>query len=153
MATTSTPAHQKQNEYTPQPVGSASTIVENPSAQPTPGTDLQSSTLKQESLQHLNGVPPSTDGEVNAASPTETRRTLNSILHAGNAIAVSQAGSSTMDAAFTGADSSPLQARASLLSSLNRTASAAGMRENARSPFRQDLVMSGNGGMGRFGFR
>lgn len=45
--------------------------------------------------------------------------------------------------------SSPLQARASLLSSLNRTASA--------SPFRQDLqregVVSGGNGMGRFGFR
>lgn len=44
--------------------------------------------------------------------------------------------------------SSPLMARASLLSSLNRTASAMG---RTKSPFRSDLVAGG--GMGRFGFR
>lgn len=149
-AAASTPANQRRNEYTPQPVGSASTIVENPSAQQTPGTDLQSSALKQEPGQQINGFPPTTNGDTGSTSPTDTRRNLNNILQAGNAIHSTSTGG---DAAFVGVNSSPLQAKASLLSNLNRTTSAAGMRESTRSPFRQDLLTSGNGGMGRFGFR
>lgn len=60
---------------------------------------------------------------------------------------------------YLGAMSSPLQARANLLTSLNRTAS----RAETRSPFRQQVsatdgasvsgTAGGGSGMGRFGFR
>lgn len=64
---------------------------------------------------------------------------------------------------YLGAMSSPLQARANLLTSLNRTAS----RAETRSPFRQQISTTdgagvggtggggggGGSGMGRFGFR
>ncbi|KAJ9657527.1 hypothetical protein H2198_004288 [Neophaeococcomyces mojaviensis] len=161
---TSTPANQqKRADYTPQAIGSASTIVENPSAQPTSAFNTpHDSAVKQEP--QLNGLP-TTNGfgsanisRNNSVSPTETRRTINSMLQAGNAAAaqsseyhqpMTTAGDSTL---FAGVNSSPLQARAALLTGLNRTASVQPAdRENTRSPFRQGLVSGG--GMGRFGFR
>jgi len=60
-----------------------------------------------------------------------------------------------MSSLFGGVNSSPLQARAALLTSLNRTASVQPGdnmgREGTRSPFRQGLLSGA--GMGRFGFR
>lgn len=122
----------------------------------------------------VNGVGTAANGSGDATptpqiSPTETRRTINNMLQAGATAAAQQhamtATSGSADAHSHGhghgmgyLGSSPLLARASLLSGLNRTASA--------SPFRRDLgmqtatptqgegVMSVNGpGMGRFGFR
>ncbi|KAK5940430.1 hypothetical protein PMZ80_006845 [Knufia obscura] len=156
--------------------GGASTIPENPT--PQTNTDLASSAMKQEpgTTSHAfnfnhnlsNGVSTTNGIGDTSISPTETRRTINNMLQAG-ATAAAQQQSMTVTAsasanatpasvsehAYLGAGmgmnvhSSPLQARASLLSSLNRTASA--------SPFRQDLqregVVSGGNGMGRFGFR
>ncbi|KAK5087883.1 hypothetical protein LTR05_002098 [Lithohypha guttulata] len=158
---TSTPAHQlRRNDFTPQPVGSASTILENASAQPTPGTDAPSSAMKHEYgtiHAQTNGIATSTstNGDVNGVnvSPSDTRRTINNMLQAGSAAAAAghQPNNTPGDAMYLGVNSSPLLARASLLSNLNRTASATGMRENMRSPFKTDLVASG--GMGRFGFR
>lgn len=93
---------------------------------------------------------------------------MNNMVMAGTS--VSQAGSTqptnattagTDGTGYLGALSSPLQARASLLTSLNRTAS----RAETKSPFRQGLAAegvgggtgpgpgSGGSGMGRFGFR
>ncbi|MBA7493803.1 hypothetical protein ES702_04368 [subsurface metagenome] len=74
---------------------------------------------------------------------------------AGNSVSAQHANVSATTAAdggYISAMSSPLQARASLLTSLNRTAS----RAETRSPFRQGLAAEGaggGGGMGRFGFR
>lgn len=149
-----TPAPQtRRTEYTPAPV-SGSTIVDPNN--PTPGTDLHSSVVKHEPM--TNG---DVDGEYSSrnVSPTETRRTISNMLQAGSAAAAAYATSSQneTDRDKNGlpdwmqvGNSSPLQARASLLSSLNRTASAMG-RDSTKSPFRTDLVAGG--GMGRFGFR
>lgn len=157
-AMTTTPAHQRRNgtEATPAPIGSASTIVENPSMEPTPTqTEAASSNAKP----GMTGVQ--VNGQVNhrpheAVSPSETRRTISNMLQAGATAAAAQQRSRTpaseSNGIYLGVNSSPLQARASLLSNLNRTASATGMRDSTRSPFRQDLVASA-GGMGRFGFR
>lgn len=158
---TATPAHQKaNNQYTPAPhgSGSASTIPENP----TPQTDLPSSAIK---LEHTNKGMPTTngDGPDLSISPTETRRTVNNMVLAGNSVSQAQHNNATTitttdggGGGYLSAMSSPLQARASLLTSLNRTAS----RAETRSPFRQGLATSaegggtgGGGGMGRFGFR
>lgn len=74
---------------------------------------------------------------------------------AGNSVSAQHANTAattTADGGYISAMSSPLQARASLLTSLNRTAS----RAETRSPFRQGLAAEGaggGGGMGRFGFR
>lgn len=156
--TFSTPANQQQPngvDLTPIPGGSASTIVEDPT--PTQ-TDGASSAVKPEPV-ITNGLP-LTNGNVEGISPSETRRTINNMLQAGASAAAAAAAqhrsatpASDNNAVYLGVNSSPLQARASLLSSLNRTASAAAMREQTRSPFRRDLVASGAGGMGRFGFR
>lgn len=100
----------------------------------------------------MNGLSATvTNGESTSISPTETRRTINNMLQAGAVASQSHQPTSEPNSAYVGVNSSPLQARASLLSSLNRTASATGMRESTRSPFRADLIASG--GMGRFGFR
>lgn len=169
---TATPAHQqKRHDYTPQPHGSggASTIVENPT--PQTNTEVASSAMKQEpgtgAASHAhslaNGMS-ATNGDVSTSiSPSDTRRTINNMLQAGaTAAAQQQALTATSGEQHyvgvgvgVGVNSSPLVARASLLSSLNRTASAAGTRESTQSPFRQDVgVMAASGpGMGRFGFR
>jgi len=165
---TSTPANQrKRAEYTPQAIGSASTIIENPSAQPSSAINTpHDSAIKQEP--QTNGLP-TTSGlgasvsRQNSISPTETRRTINSMLQASTAAAAAseqnllattsgEGGGGSVSHLFGGVNSSPLQARAALLTSLNRTASVQPAdRENTRSPFRQGLVSGG--GMGRFGFR
>lgn len=79
---------------------------------------------------------------------------MNNMVMAGNSVSAQHANAAataTADGGYLSAMSSPLQARASLLTSLNRTAS----RAETRSPFRQGLAADGGGGggMGRFGFR
>jgi len=173
-----TPAHQqKRGEYTPQAIGSASTIIENPSAQPSSAMNTPhgaDSAVKQEPPQ-TNGLP-TTNGLLNTTtisrqtsiSPTETRRTINSMLQASVTAAEQNHsfaatlnsgdghgnGNGNVSSLFSGVNSSPLQARAALLTSLNRTASVQPgdmSREGTRSPFRQGLLSGA--GMGRFGFR
>lgn len=161
MYSTATPAaQQKPAQYTPAPhgSGSASTIVENP----TPQTDLASSAIKNEygTTQHTNGISAANnrDGTMEV-SPTETRRTINNMVMAGNSVQAQQT-SSGAENTYAITMSSPLQARANLLTSLNRTAS----RAETKSPFRQQVTPEasaggagsgggGESGMGRFGFR
>jgi len=137
---------------------------------PQTNTDVASSAMKQEPGTGIaghsltNGISAAaTNGDTSISiSPTETHRTITTMLQAG-ATAAAQQQAITVTAtpigdreehAYLGVNSSPLQARANLLSGLNRTASASPFRQDLGSAGqREGLVAGSRMGMGRFGFR